>query len=126
MHSSTLRYHSLAKAYKLMMAICEQIWDLRQTEPVMEFEHHTDFISCLGKSADSRHLLATSGDGTLSAIHLKRGRLDGHSVTMDDELLSLALVHVRSRSGWCLHTGSSREITRRVGNMSCVGRRMEC
>eukprot|EP00968_Pinguiococcus_pyrenoidosus_P020300 scaffold2331_cov252-Pinguiococcus_pyrenoidosus.AAC.10 len=59
-----------------------KMWDLRTRECVKELKHHTDYISGLtfGSGDNSNVMLATSGDGTLSAVDLrKKGKVQMHA-----------------------------------------------
>ncbi|KAF1791537.1 WD40-repeat-containing domain [Phytophthora cactorum] len=70
---------------------CVKIWDTRQHRCLAEFKEHTDYISGFATNPAQDHLLATSGDGRLSAYDLRKNALAGKSDELDDELLSVAL-----------------------------------
>ncbi|GMK55996.1 hypothetical protein CspeluHIS016_0210520 [Cutaneotrichosporon spelunceum] len=68
-----------------------RFWDARSPTPAREYTHHWDYISDLAVWGDK--LLATSGDGTLSAIDLRRAKAEpALSGDQEDELLSIAQV----------------------------------
>lgn len=58
----------------------------------MKFSHHEDFISDMALAESSGTLVVTSGDGRLSAINLKAGKVEGVSDQIEDELLSVAII----------------------------------
>ena len=57
-------------------------------------KENTDFISCMVSDAARRTLLATSGDGRLSVIDLRKRRLEETSDRNESELLSVAIMKV--------------------------------
>ncbi|CAI8015450.1 WD repeat-containing protein 55 [Geodia barretti] len=61
----------------------------------MSVRESKDFISDMACNDDSTTLLATSGDGTLSAFDLRQKKLEQRSDQSESELLSLAIVKVR-------------------------------
>ncbi|KAI9918444.1 hypothetical protein PsorP6_011507 [Peronosclerospora sorghi] len=71
---------------------CIKIWDTRQHRCLAKFKEHTDYISGFATNPANDHLLATSGDGRLSAYDLRKNVLAGKSDELDDELLSVAVI----------------------------------
>lgn len=71
---------------------CIKIWDTRQHRCLSEFKEHTDYISGFATDLAQDHLLATGGDGRLSAYDLRKNTLVGKSDELDDELLSIAVI----------------------------------
>ncbi|RLN46652.1 hypothetical protein BBJ28_00009280, partial [Nothophytophthora sp. Chile5] len=71
---------------------CIKIWDTRQHRCLSEFKEHTDYISGFATNPAQDHLLATSGDGRLSAYDLRKNVLAGKSDELDDELLSVSVI----------------------------------
>lgn len=51
-----------------------------------------DYISGFATNPAQDHLLATSGDGRLTAYDLRKNALAGKSDELDDELLSVAVI----------------------------------
>lgn len=74
-----------------------QLWDPRtpscQTE-IRAYTHHNDFISDFLWLADKKHLVATSGDGTLSVLDVRANKSTpaAKSENQEDELLSIVAV----------------------------------
>ena len=68
-------------------------WDIRQKlKPTWTFEEtHDDYITDLQIVRAENTLVASSGDGTISALHLRRGKEINHSDECDEEPLCLAL-----------------------------------
>ena len=62
----------------------------------MDLKENDEFISDLAVDSQSKIVLATSGDGTLTVINLRRKKLEMQSELFDSEFLSLAIVKVRS------------------------------
>lgn len=67
-----------------------KLWDVRQQREVASFTAHEDYVSDFTHSptADSKTLISTSGDGTLAAYNMRRGKLDERSDQNETELLS--------------------------------------
>jgi WD repeat-containing protein 55 len=71
---------------------CIKIWDTRQHRCVVEWKEHVDYISGFAANASVDHLLATGGDGRLSAYDLRKNVLAGKSDELEDELLSVIVL----------------------------------
>ncbi|GLD97506.1 hypothetical protein PINS_up006196 [Pythium insidiosum] len=71
---------------------CIKVWDTRQHRSVGGWKEHTDFISGFATNPAVDHLLATGGDGRLSAYDLRKNVLAGKSDELDDELLSVSVI----------------------------------
>lgn len=69
-----------------------KVWDRRRNTAVMECRESDDFISDLATGDNHRVLLATSGDGTLTAFNLRQRALQLQSEPFEDEFLSLAIL----------------------------------
>lgn len=69
-----------------------KFWDPRKPkDPIRTYTHHWDYISDFTYFEDKRHLVATSGDGHLSAIDIRVSKPEpAHtSADQEDELLSI-------------------------------------
>ena len=71
-----------------------KVWDLRQNKTVMQLHECEEFISDMCIDNRGRVLLATSGDGSLSAYDIRHHKLKVKSETFDSEFLSCAIVKV--------------------------------
>ena len=60
----------------------------------MDLKESEEFISDLAVDSQFKTLLATSGEGTLTAINLRKKKLEMQSELFDSEFLSLAIVKV--------------------------------
>ncbi|KAL4230231.1 WD domain repeat-containing protein 55 [Mactra antiquata] len=69
-----------------------KLWDLRQQKAVMEVRESEEYISDLAIDDQKRTLLATSGEGTLTAFNIRRKKMDVQSELFDSEFLSLAII----------------------------------
>ncbi|KFM59783.1 WD repeat-containing protein 55, partial [Stegodyphus mimosarum] len=67
------------------------IWDFRMQAPIACFEDCNDYISSLCVNKEKKILLATSGDGLLSAFNVRSGKMMAQSEAFDYELLSSAI-----------------------------------
>lgn len=67
-------------------------WDLRMQKEAMDLKESEEFISDLAVDSQFKTLLATSGEGTLTAINLRKKKLEMQSELFDSEFLSLAIV----------------------------------
>ncbi|EJU01342.1 WD40 repeat-like protein [Dacryopinax primogenitus] len=72
-----------------------RLWDTRTLSPTSAsthtYTHHTDFISDLLWLEDKKHLVCTSGDGTLSVLDVRNKKAVpwAQSEDQEDELLSV-------------------------------------
>eukprot|EP01097_Dermamoeba_algensis_P003699 TRINITY_DN2533_c1_g1_i1.p1 TRINITY_DN2533_c1_g1~~TRINITY_DN2533_c1_g1_i1.p1 ORF type:complete len:280 (-),score=75.70 TRINITY_DN2533_c1_g1_i1:173-1012(-) len=71
---------------------CVKIWDLKQKACVYEFNENEDFISGFALRPQKNALLATSGDGRLSVINLRKGEMQAKSEEHEDEFLSVLVM----------------------------------
>ena len=71
-----------------------QLWDTRSWKQTFHMKENTDFISSMVSDDAGRSLLATSGDGRLSVIDLRKRRLEEKSDCNETELLSVAIMKV--------------------------------
>jgi len=72
-----------------------QVWDVRQRASVLQFEEHSDFVSDMLYTENNHTLMCTSGDGYLSVLDLRRGRLEVRSAPVArSRVLSLSPAHV--------------------------------
>ncbi|GIZ01900.1 WD repeat-containing protein 55 [Caerostris extrusa] len=63
------------------------LWDFRMQTPIACFEDNEDYISCLVVNKDKKILLATSGDGFLSAYNIRGKKLEAQSEQFNCDLL---------------------------------------
>ncbi|KLT39420.1 WD40 repeat-like protein [Cutaneotrichosporon oleaginosum] len=68
-----------------------KFWDARAPSQIREYTQHWDYISDFAYFEDRRLLVATSGDGHLSAIDIRRNKAEPAHLSADqeDELLSV-------------------------------------
>ncbi|XP_063933504.1 uncharacterized protein LOC135145322 isoform X2 [Zophobas morio] len=67
-------------------------WDTRTDRSIMELCHCADYISAFSFHYPTKTLLATSGDGTLSAVNMRKRILIERSIGLDEELSSVAII----------------------------------
>lgn len=63
----------------------------------MEYSDHNDFISDFDYDADSKTLVASSGQGTISIYDIRKPNMLAMSENQDDELLSICIVKDRRK-----------------------------
>ncbi|KAK1227550.1 hypothetical protein PQX77_009458 [Marasmius sp. AFHP31] len=82
-----------------------KLWDPRKKESIRTYKHHFDYITDFLWLQDAKHLVATSGDGTLSVLDVrsKSSVPFAHSEDQEDELLSLVSIkgHPHSVDALC-------------------------
>ncbi|KAL0061680.1 hypothetical protein AAF712_011486 [Marasmius tenuissimus] len=82
-----------------------KLWDPRRKESIRTYKHHFDYITDFLWLQDAKHLVATSGDGTLSVLDVrsKSSVPFAHSEDQEDELLSLVSIkgHPHSVDALC-------------------------
>ncbi|KAL0578813.1 hypothetical protein V5O48_003180 [Marasmius crinis-equi] len=68
-----------------------KLWDPRKKESIRTYKHHFDYITDFLWLQDSKHLVATSGDGTLSVLDVRSKSSEpfAQSEDQEDELLSI-------------------------------------
>eukprot|EP00042_Codosiga_hollandica_P042674 m.394998 g.394998 ORF g.394998 m.394998 type:complete len:257 (+) comp56382_c1_seq1:182-952(+) len=72
---------------------CVKLWDLRQQSCVLSVQRHEDYISDLVVVADKNTILASSGDGSITATNWKKGEKGiKQSDNIDEDILCLALL----------------------------------
>lgn len=69
-----------------------KVWDPRHNRAVLECQESDDFLSDLAVAGSPRTLLATSGDGTLTAVSLRQQGAREQSEPFDEEFLSLVVL----------------------------------
>ncbi|KAF7978755.1 hypothetical protein HWV62_44778 [Athelia sp. TMB] len=71
-----------------------KLWDPRVPEAIREHNHHYDFISDFLWLEDKKHLVVTSGDGTLSVLDVRNKKKEpfAQSEDQEDELLSMVTI----------------------------------
>lgn len=75
-----------------------KMWDMRRLPgPVMELKENDDYISDMVCHDDRKHLLVSSGDGTLSCVNIKNRKLELQSELFDSDFLSLAIMKNASK-----------------------------
>jgi WD40 repeat protein len=73
---------------------CIKLWDIRTFQCVMNLQENDDYISDFADSLQKNTLLATSGDGRLVAIDLRKKGLEEKSDQMESELLCVEVIKV--------------------------------
>ncbi|KAI0978409.1 hypothetical protein GJ496_010861 [Pomphorhynchus laevis] len=77
---------------------CISVWDLRSTKQAfLTIKECDDFISDMTVDERKHTLLATSGEGTLTAIKYKQGKVQMQSELFDSELLCLSYVKDKTK-----------------------------
>ena len=69
-----------------------KIWDIRQSNPIVEFGDQEDYVGDMAVSKDLSRLYSAGGDGTLAVYNLKQRKLKKKSECMEDELLSIEIM----------------------------------
>lgn len=69
-----------------------KVWDFRTEGAVMTLKENEEFISAMEIDSQRKILICTSGDGTLTALNIRRKKLEMQSELFDSELLSLAVI----------------------------------
>lgn len=74
-----------------------KLWDVRTGSETMEYTEHDDFISDFDFDANSKTLVASSGQGTISVWDIRKSKMVAMSANQDDELLSICIVKDRRK-----------------------------
>lgn len=101
-----------------------KLWDPRKPEALRAYTHHFDFISDFLWLEDKKHLVAASGDGTLSVLDVRSKKLEAFAQSEDqeDELLSLATIKGGQKVIVGTQLGILSVFNRKSGWGDCVDR----
>ncbi|KAI0797425.1 WD40-repeat-containing domain protein [Irpex lacteus] len=101
-----------------------KLWDPRKPDAVNTYTHHFDFISDFLWVEDKRHLVCTSGDGTLSVLDVrsKKDKPFAQSEDQEDELLSIVSIKGGSKLLIGTQSGTLALFSPRHGYADCVTR----
>jgi len=101
-----------------------KLWDPRKPESIRAYTHHFDFISDFLWLSDSKQLVSTSGDGTLSVIDVRSKKTEpfAQSEDQEDELLSIVPIKGGQKFAVGTQLGILSIFNRRNGWGDCVDR----
>ncbi|KAK2712569.1 WD repeat-containing protein 55 homolog [Artemia franciscana] len=76
-----------------------KLWDVREKsfKAVCEWKDMDEFVTCIAVDEDERTLLATSGEGTLTAFNLRQRKMKMQSEVYESEMNSVAFVREGSK-----------------------------
>ena len=52
------------------------VWDLRKNTPIWSLKEMDEYVSCMVTTEAQKYLVCTSGEGTVTSIDLRNGRLN--------------------------------------------------
>lgn len=81
-----------------------KLWDLRKNTPIWSLKEMDEYVSCMVTTEAQKYLVCTSGEGTVTSIDLRNGRLHLQSEVYEAELTSMGIM----RSETKLLVGSSQ------------------
>jgi len=101
-----------------------KLWDPRKSDAVRSYAHHFDFISDFLWLEDKKHLVCTSGDGTLSVLDVRSKKTEpfAKSEDQEDELLSVVAIKEGQKLVIGTQLGILSIFNRRSGYSDCVDR----
>ncbi|KAJ7248567.1 WD40-repeat-containing domain protein [Mycena haematopus] len=101
-----------------------KLWDPRQQQAVRTHKHHFDYITDLLWLPDKHHLLATSGDGTLSVMDVRSKKTTpfAQSEDQEDELLAATTIKGGAKIVVGTQLGILSIFNRSSGYADCVDR----
>lgn len=101
-----------------------KLWDPRKPEAIRAYTHHFDFISDFLWLQDKKHLVCTSGDGTLSVLDVRSSKTTpfAQSEDQEDELLSVVTIKGGQKLVVGTQLGVLSIFNRRSGYGDCVDR----
>lgn len=107
-----------------------KIWDTQKLaledveSPLRSYVHHTDYISDFCWLEDKKHLVATSGDGTLSVMDVRSTKATplAQSEDQEDELLSIVPIKGGKRLAVGTQLGPITIFDRKRGYGDCIDR----
>ncbi|KAG7095925.1 hypothetical protein E1B28_006609 [Marasmius oreades] len=101
-----------------------KLWDPRTKESMRTYKHHFDYITDFLWLPDTKHLVSTSGDGTLSVLDIRSKKTEpfAHSEDQEDELLSLLSIKGGTKVIVGTQIGVLSVFNRSSGWRDCVDR----
>jgi WD40 repeat protein len=51
------------------------VWDIRKSDPVWSLKEMDDYVSCMVTTEAQKYLVCASGEGTVTSVDLRNGRL---------------------------------------------------
>ncbi|KZT22271.1 WD40 repeat-like protein [Neolentinus lepideus HHB14362 ss-1] len=101
-----------------------KLWDPRKPDAIRTYTQHYDFISDFLWLEDKKHLIASSGDGTLSVMDVRSSKPEPHAQSEDqeDELLSMVTIKDNSKVVVGTQLGMLSIFNRKSGWGDCVDR----
>jgi WD40 repeat protein len=51
------------------------VWDIRKSSPIWSLKEMDDYVSCMVTTEAQKYLVCASGDGTITSVDLRNGRL---------------------------------------------------
>jgi len=101
-----------------------KLWDPRTPAEIRAYNHHFDFISDFLWLSDKKHLVVTSGDGTLSVLDVRSSKSTplAQSEDQEDELLSAAAIKGGTKVVVGTQMGILSIFNRKSGWGDCVDR----
>ncbi|KAH7106866.1 WD40 repeat-like protein [Auriculariales sp. MPI-PUGE-AT-0066] len=101
-----------------------KLWDTRNLSEIREYKQHFDFISDFLWLEDKKHLVATSGDGTLSVMDVRASKTEpfAQSEDQEDELLSIVPIKGGQKVVVGTQLGILSIFNRKSGWGDCVDR----
>ncbi|KAJ6612771.1 WD repeat-containing protein JIP5 [Mycena sp. CBHHK59/15] len=101
-----------------------KLWDPRQQDAIRTHKQHFDYITDFLWLQDKHHLLATSGDGTLSVMDVRSKKTEpfAHSEYQEDELLSATTIKGGAKVVVGTQLGILSIFNRSSGYGDCVDR----
>ncbi|KAF8240958.1 WD40 repeat-like protein [Tricholoma matsutake] len=101
-----------------------KLWDPRQQKCARTYTHHFDYITDFLFLEDSKHLVSTSGDGTLSVMDIRSKKTEPFALSenQEDELLSMTSIKGDTKVVVGTQTGVLSIFNRNSGWGDCVDR----
>ncbi|KAG8784992.1 WD repeat-containing protein jip5 [Serendipita sp. 405] len=105
-----------------------KVWDTRSllnvASPIRTYTHHSDYISGFVWLNDKKHLVATSGDGTLSVMDVRSSKSQplAQSEDQEDEILSVIAIKGEKKLAIGTQLGPIAIFDRSKGYADCVDR----
>ncbi|KDQ07552.1 hypothetical protein BOTBODRAFT_38752 [Botryobasidium botryosum FD-172 SS1] len=101
-----------------------KLWDPRKFTEIRAYTHHFDFITDFLWLEDKKHVVATSGDGTLSVLDVRASKTEpfAQSEDQEDELLSIVPFKGNTKIAVGTQLGVISIFNRSAGWGDCVDR----
>jgi len=68
-------HHRVKLCIRGVIEMLLSVWDIRKSNPIWSLKEMDDYVSCMVTTEAQKYLVCTSGEGTVTSVDLRNGRL---------------------------------------------------